>query len=201
MRNNMTSEEWINRDYSKYPEEVESINKHRVFTEITEEEENEEKAIWATFRFGDEVYGTKLKIKLGTREELKKEYLDRGIDLAYDLFKEKLFKVQLRHMKNDIQYFWDTLFKMQFKSFGYCIIEEIDYTPKINFFKHSYTISRWKKDPKNERRIQFNSVDDIIEDIKNDYYDNTKVYLISDNRIKAAFCQLLDYLNKDNETE
>lgn len=198
----MTSEEWINRDYDKYPEEIESINNHRVFTEITEESKEEnDPEILATFRFGDEVYGMKLTVSLGTKEEVKKEYLDRGIDLAYDLFKEKIFKIQLNYMRNDIQYFWDTLFKMQFKSFGHCIIEEIDYTPKINFFKHSYTISRWKKDPKNGRRIQFNSVDDIIEDIKNDYYDNTKVYLISGNRIKAAFCQLLDYLNKDNETE
>lgn len=193
----MTSEEWLNRDYSKYPEEIESINNHRIFTTVKENDGE----IVCTFRFGDEIYCIKIVLSFGSIEEAKKEYLNRGIDLAYDLFKEKIFNLQLRFMKQDIQFLIDNLFKVTYSYSGKFYIEEVEYTPKINFFRKSYTISKWKKNKAGNKTFECASVDDIINGIKEDYYNNQKVYIFSGNRVKAAFCQLLDYLNKDNETE
>lgn len=194
----MTSKEWLNRDYSKYPEELESINNHRIFTKVKEIENGE---IVCTFRFGDEVYGTKIVLNLGSKEEVQKEYLDRGVDLAYELFKERVFKLQLRFMKPDIEFLINNLFNVSSEYFGKFSINEVSYTPKINFFRKSYKISKWKKNKAGNRMFEFSSVEDIINEIKEDYYNNQKTYIFSNNRIKAAFCQLLDYLNKDNETE
>lgn len=190
----MTSNEWLERDYNRYPEEIENINKHRVFTEVKEKDGE----IVCTFRFGDEVYGTKYILSFGAIDEVKEKYLNRGIDLAYELFKEMLFKMQLRFIKSDLQFLFDSLLKTSFKYNGRFSIDEVTYTPKVSFFNTSYSIPKWKKDD-NGHIIDINTVDDIINKIKEDYYNPPKCSFGSNYRVKAAFCQLLDYLNKDNE--
>lgn len=196
MRNNMTSNKWLERDYSRYPEEIENINKRRIFTEV----ETKDGEIICTFRFGDEIYGTMLVLSFGTIEEAKEKYLNRGIDLAYELFKEELFKFELKFIKSDIQLLFDSLLKTSFKYNGSFIIDEVTYIPKISFFNSSYSISKWKKDDKG-RIIEINTVDDIINKIKEDFYIPPKSSFGSNYRVKAAFCQLLDYLNLYNESE
>ena len=189
----MTSSEWLNKIYKKYPEEIENINKHRTYIQFVETENN----VSGSFRFGDELYGTIYTVDFGSKEEVKKEYLNRSIDLAYQLFEEKMFNFQLKRMKEDLQFFYNTLFNMTFKNEGHCIINEIEYFPKVNFCGSMYTISKYKKDPKTGNTIGINTIDNIIEEIKDNYYN--KFAIRSGYRLKAAFCQLLDFLN--NETE
>lgn len=71
---------------------------------------------------------------------------------------------------------------------------------KISFFNSIYYISKWKKNDKG-RIIGVNTIDDIINKIKKDFYNPPKCSFGSNYRAKAAFCQLLDYLNLYNESE
>lgn len=127
----MTGNEWLERDYSRYPEEIENINKRRIFTEF----ETKDGEIICTFRFGDEIYGTKLVRSFGTIEEAKEKYLNRGIDLAYELFKEELFKFELKFIKSDLQFLFDSLLETSFKYNGSFIIDEVTYIPKNIFLQ------------------------------------------------------------------